>query len=79
MTSAPPAPGQHPFTNTPDQPARLAYSIEETAALLGISRTSCYLAAQRGEIPSRVIGRRRVVPVAALRAYLAAQDGGNDA
>ena len=63
----------------PTPTERLAISVEEAAELLGISRTSAYLAAQRGELPSRLIGRRRVVPVAALRAYLAAQDGGNAA
>ncbi len=62
---------------TPDAAPRerLAYSVEEAAVLLGISRTSAYLAAQRGEIPSRMIGRRRVVPVVALRAYLEQTNG----
>ncbi len=78
MTIAPPRPDRHPaplaFPN-PAPDGRLAYSVEEAAALLGISRTSAYLAAQRGEIPSRMIGRRRVVPVAALHAYLEQVDG----
>lgn len=50
---------------------RLAYSVEEAAALLGISRTSAYLAAQRGELPSKMIGRRRVIPKGALERFLA--------
>ncbi len=54
---------------------RLAYSVEEVAALLGISRTSAYLACQRGDLPSRLIGRRRIVPVAALQSHLAAANG----
>lgn len=73
MTTIPP-PTDEAFPSASNRPDRLALSIEETASLLGISRTSCYLAAQRGEIPSRLIGRRRVVPIPALQAYLAARD-----
>ncbi len=51
---------------------RLAYTVEEAARLLGISRTSAYLAAQRGELPSVLIGRRRLVPREALDRFLAA-------
>lgn len=58
---------------------KLAYSVGEAAALLGISRTSAYLAAQRGDLPSRLIGRRRVIPVAALNAYLARLNSPNSA
>ncbi len=56
---------------TPGTVERQAYSVEEVAAALGISRTSAYLAAQRGELPSVIIGRRRVVPKAALERLLA--------
>ncbi len=65
---------------TPDQdrndpsPARLGLSIEEFAERVGISRTSAYLAAQRGEIPTRRIGRRLIVPVAALEAWFCQPD-----
>lgn len=69
------SPGGSELAVAQDKADRLAYSVEEAAVLLGISRTSAYLACQRGELPSRLIGRRRVVPIAALRAYLAAQDG----
>lgn len=85
MTIASQAPDRRAFAlkaadlDTPTPVERLAYSVEEAAVLLGISRTSCYIACQKGELPSRLIGRRRVVPVAALRAYLAAQDGGDTA
>ncbi|MDP9372638.1 MAG: helix-turn-helix domain-containing protein [Chloroflexota bacterium] len=58
----------------PGEPERAAYSIEEAATMLGISRTSAYLAAQRGEIPSRLIGRRRVVPKVALDRFLSGDD-----
>jgi excisionase family DNA binding protein len=44
-----------------------------TAAQLlgGISRTSLYSLMDSGELPSRKVGRRRLVPRAALEAYAA--------
>ena len=51
-------------------PGRLGLSVEEFADAVGIGRTSAYLAVQRGEIPTRRIGRRVIVPLAALDAWL---------
>jgi excisionase family DNA binding protein len=45
---------------------RLTWTIAEAARLLGISRTSAYEAAHRGELPVKVIGRRILVPRVAL-------------
>jgi len=45
---------------------RLTWTVAEAAQLLGISRTCAYEAAHRGELPVRTIGRRMVVPHAAL-------------
>jgi excisionase family DNA binding protein len=45
---------------------RLTWTIAEAAQLLGISRACAYEAAHRGELPVRVIGRRMLVPRAAL-------------
>jgi excisionase family DNA binding protein len=45
---------------------RLTWTVAEAAELLGISRASAYEAAHRGELPVRVIGRRMLVPRAAL-------------
>ncbi len=59
------------FTGNHTAQERLAYTVEEAARLLGISRTSAYLAAQRGELPSVLIGRRRLVPREALDRFLA--------
>jgi excisionase family DNA binding protein len=42
------------------------YHIEEAAKLLGIGRNHAYEAAKRGDIPSIKIGRRVLVPRAAL-------------
>lgn len=49
-----------------DQLKPLTYKIEEAAQLLGIGRNHCYEAARRGDIPSIRIGRRLLIPRAAL-------------
>jgi excisionase family DNA binding protein len=45
---------------------RLTWTVPEAARLLGISKDSAYEAAHRGELPVRVIGRRMLIPRAAL-------------
>jgi excisionase family DNA binding protein len=50
---------------------RLTWTVTEAAKLLGISPTSAYEAARRGELPVRVIGRRMLVPRVALLRLLA--------
>jgi excisionase family DNA binding protein len=45
---------------------RLTWTVPEAAQLLGISKDSAYEAAHRGDLPVRVIGRRMLVPRAAL-------------
>jgi excisionase family DNA binding protein len=60
--SGEPLPEQTP---TPDD-GRLTWTVREAAALLGISPYSAYEAAHRGELPVRIIGRRMLVPRAAL-------------
>jgi excisionase family DNA binding protein len=45
---------------------RLTLSIDEVAIVLGISRSSAYECARRGEIPTIRFGRRIVVPRAAV-------------
>jgi len=45
---------------------RLTYSIKETAQVLGLSRNSVYQGCLRGEIPSIRIGKRILIPKAAL-------------
>lgn len=49
-------------------------SVEEAAAILGISRAKAYDCARTGEIPSLRFGRRIVVPVAALDRLLASAE-----
>ena len=64
-------------------PARLAYSINEVCALLGISRARLYQAMNAGELPTVHVGSRRLIRAAALDAYLdrleAEQHGGDAA
>ena len=51
----------------------LIFTVQEVAELLGLSRTLAYAAIESGEIPSVRIGRRIVVPRAAINRMLAAQ------
>ncbi len=55
---------------------RLTRTVEEAAAILGISRPSAYEAARLGEIPTIRLGRRILVPLAALQKMLAAAGQG---
>jgi excisionase family DNA binding protein len=49
---------------------KVAYNISEVAVLLGISETSAREGARRGEIPSKKVGHRVLVPVAAFHRWL---------
>ena len=49
---------------------RLVLSVEEARTLLGLSRGLMYEAIRRGEIPSLRIGRRLLIPRAALMRLL---------
>jgi excisionase family DNA binding protein len=51
-------------------PGRATITIEQTAQLLGLGRTAAYDAARRGELPTRRLGRRLLVPVPALLTWL---------
>jgi excisionase family DNA binding protein len=57
----------------PEEDGRLTWTVREAAKLLGISAGSAYEAAHRGELPVRVIGRRMLVPRAALLRLLSEQ------
>ena len=47
-------------------------TIEQAARVLGLGRTAAYDAARRGELPTRRLGRRLLVPVPALLEWLGA-------
>ena len=57
---------------------RLVFTVEEAAQLLGISRSFAYEAVHRGEIPSMRIGRRILVPKAALQRFLDSPSANSD-
>jgi excisionase family DNA binding protein len=49
------------------------YRIDEAAELLGVGRNQAYEAAKRGQIPAIRIGKRILVPKAALDRMLAGE------
>ncbi len=49
---------------------KLLLRVEEAAGALGIGRTILYELIRSGELVSVRVGRRRLVPIAALRAYV---------
>jgi excisionase family DNA binding protein len=54
----------------PDWRDRSTIGVEEAAAVLGIGRATAYAAAGTGDLPVIRVGRRVLVPVAALRRLL---------
>jgi excisionase family DNA binding protein len=56
---------------------RRTYSVEEAGRILGIGRNSAYEAVREGTIPALRIGKRIVIPKAALDRMLAGE--GSDA
>jgi len=50
---------------------RIVYTVSEAARLLGISRPSAFQGIERGEIPHIRVGRRILIPKAALEKLLA--------
>lgn len=59
------------FAGLPDPNVQPTMSVwPEAAGILRLSKASAYAAAERGEIPTIRIGRRLLVPTAALRRLL---------
>jgi excisionase family DNA binding protein len=53
--------------------------VDDVAEALGISRAAAYNAVKTGEIPSIRIGRRLVIPTAAVRRMLQLDGNGGGA
>jgi excisionase family DNA binding protein len=53
--------------------ARRTYSVAEAGKLLGIGRNQTYDAIKRGEVPAIRIGKRLLVPKAALDRLLSGE------
>lgn len=51
-------------------PEPLAIGVADAAARLGISGRHLTTLIARGDIPSALIGRRRVIPISDLKAFL---------
>jgi excisionase family DNA binding protein len=62
-------PMQH-TTAENSEPGRRTLTVPEAAKVLGIGRTAAYEAAHTGEIPTIRVGKRILVPVAALNRLL---------
>jgi excisionase family DNA binding protein len=52
------------------KPGQLTFTVQEAAAVLGISKSSAYEAARRGELPALRFGRRLVVTRTTLETLL---------
>ena len=53
-----------------DTKERMTYTVEEAAQLLGVGRNKGYEAVKAGELPVIKIGKRLLVPKAALNRIL---------
>lgn len=61
------------------KPKQCTYTVDEAAELLGIGRNGAYEGVRSGQIPSIRIGKRILVPKAALERMLAGDVGNGDA
>ena len=64
------------MTTSPDS-QELTVSVETAAKILGISRNLAYTACRSGELPSLRIGKRIVIPRAAIERMLSKTREGN--
>ena len=49
---------------------RPTLTVDEAAAIIGIGRATAYIAVKNGQLPSITVGRRVLIPTAALRRIL---------
>jgi excisionase family DNA binding protein len=69
------APAVKQETTEMTDPERQTLTVEEAARALGCGRNAAYQGVRRGEIPSIRIGKRLLVPRAALERLLAEPAG----
>lgn len=53
-----------------DLEGRVTITVPEAAELIGVGRSAAYEAARRGQLPTRRVGRKLLVPVPALLEWL---------
>lgn len=58
-----------------DRLGRLAYSVPEASAAIGVGKTKLYALIAEGVLPSTLIGKRRLIRAADLEALIAGQLG----
>ena len=56
------------------EPLELVYAVSELSKALGISQSHGYKVVREGLVPSLRLGRRIVIPKAALDRFLACED-----
>ena len=66
----PSLPEAHDVPVNVDLPDKPMFSVEEVVAILGVSRATAYRCANTGEIPALRLGRRLLIPRAALARML---------
>lgn len=62
------------YPATPTTPERMTVTVEEAAQLLGIGRSTAYLAVKSGDLPTIRLGRRLLVPRAQIDRMLGVND-----
>jgi len=72
--AAPAQPNRESFDPLPGI-TKPTLTVEEAAALLGVSAWSVYASIRAGEFPALRVGRRLLVPTHALRRWMAEPDG----
>lgn len=60
----------NPEIEIPVPAPRLTYSIAETAKLLSVSQLTVKKYCYNGQLKSRLLGRRRLIPHAALEQFI---------
>jgi excisionase family DNA binding protein len=63
----------------PDAAAQPTITVDELGELLGVSRSTAYESVRNGDVPSIRLGRRIVVPTAAVRRMLLLDGDGRPA
>lgn len=54
-----------------DRLGRLAYSVPEASAAIGVGKTKLYALIKQGVLPSTLIGKRRIIRATDLEALIA--------
>lgn len=58
-----------------DRLGRLAYSVPEASAAIGVGKTKLYALIAQGVLPSTLVGKRRLIRAADLEALIAGHLG----